>query len=166
MKIGSVGRVLNAAISLTSKRFKNHRASGASIAIPGKMPVKSTKRVRVIASIFFVSGVSFLNSVRSGFPIDPKSSLFQRTAETESLFMSIQASLFVGGRALLQHHQEMGGRRGRTTRASHRLHQGSRNSGIAEQGDRLGQIWSYGSRHRQREKRALWSGLGRVQGTR
>jgi hypothetical protein len=36
----------------------------------------------------------------------------------------------------------MGGGGSRTTRASHRLHQGPRHRGVAEQRDRFGQIWS------------------------
>jgi hypothetical protein len=82
-KTGSVGHVLNAAVSLTSKRSKNHRANGASIAVLEKMPVKYTERARVTAPTFFVSGVSILNSVRNGFLTDPKSLLFQRTEEIE-----------------------------------------------------------------------------------
>jgi len=82
-KTGSAGRVLNAAVSLTSKRFKNHPANGANIANLETMHVKYTKRARVTAPTFFVSGVSILNSARSGFLTDPKSLLFHRTEEIE-----------------------------------------------------------------------------------
>jgi hypothetical protein len=78
-----VGHVPNAAVCLTSKRFKNPRADGASIAGLENLPAKYTKRGRATAPTFFVCGVSILNSVLSGFLTDPKSLLFQRTEEIE-----------------------------------------------------------------------------------